>query len=342
MSQIVDRNGKPGLDAEASVAPVSLNAIYLPVAGSLKQVESILLDELSGDTPWVDELLAHSRIVGGKRMRPVFLLLCGACCGTLGDQHLQMAAALEMIHTASLIHDDVLDNAQTRRHGPTANSKWDNRISVLLGDYLFTHSFHVASRTGSPEALRMLAESSNRVCAGEMRQNAHVGNFEITEEQYLEIVSDKTAELVAGGCGLGALLSDADQETVDSFESFGRDLGIAFQIIDDVLDLVGTSDKVGKTLGTDIANHKPTLPVIHALASMEGVQRDGLLSLLTTDNPQIEQIVSILNEAGSIEYAREIARKHAERAIAFADGLESNEYSRALRTAARFVLGRGH
>ena len=195
-----------------------------------------------------------------------------------------MAVALEMIHTATLIHDDVLDEAQTRRHEPTANSKWGTKTSLLLGDFLFTHSFHVACHADSAQALGMLASASNRVCAGEIRQNNWVGNFDLTEQQYMDLISDKTAELCAVGCKLGAFLSNAELELVKRFEDFGRNLGIAFQIIDDVLDLVGRPQEVGKTLQTDLKNKKPTLPVIHCLRSLDPNDRQQFESLLTAES----------------------------------------------------------
>ena len=159
----------------------SLELVYAPIAAELKQVETILQTELRSDAPFVDQLLEHSWLLGGKRIRPVFLLLSGAAVGQLTPAHFQLAAALEMIHTATLVHDDILDQADTRRHRPTANSIWGAKQSILLGDYLFTHSFHIAAKGGSCEALQMLAQASNRVCEGEMRQNAWQGDFELSE-----------------------------------------------------------------------------------------------------------------------------------------------------------------
>ena len=206
-----------------------LSAIYTPICSELEQVESILRTELTSDAPWIDELLQHSRLVGGKRMRPVCLLLSGACCGQLTKAHLSVAASLEMIHTATLIHDDVLDRADTRRNGPTANSRWGNKASVLLGDYLFTHAFHVATTAESIPALRRLAAASNRVCAGEMRQNAWAGNFALAEEDYLEMIADKTAELCSVACELGAEMAGADQTTSDAFAGYGAILELLFK-----------------------------------------------------------------------------------------------------------------
>ena len=216
----------------------SLELVYAPIAAELKQVETILQTELRSDAPFVDQLLEHSWLLGGKRIRPVFLLLSGAAVGQLTPAHFQLAAALEMIHTATLVHDDILDQADTRRHRPTANSIWGAKQSILLGDYLFTHSFHIAAKGGSCEALQMLAQASNRVCEGEMRQNAWQGDFELSESDYLRMITEKTAELCGVGCRIGALLSGASEEVVQQFETYGRNLGVAFQIIDDVLDIV--------------------------------------------------------------------------------------------------------
>lgn len=331
MSQTLERNGQPA----------SLVEIYRPIANELREVETILRRELTSDLPWIDQLLEHSRLVGGKRMRPVFLLLTGACCGALGQSHLFMAAALEMIHTASLIHDDVLDDAETRRHVATANSRWGNKVSVLLGDYLFTHAFSVASKTDSPAAIQSLASASKRVCAGEMKQNAWIGNFELSQPDYVQMVSEKTGELVGCGCRLGALLSSANAKTVSGFDQFGQDLGIAFQIIDDVLDLVGSQQTVGKTLGTDLANRKPTLPIIHALANLDESRRKKLLTLLA-DGGNEGEINGLLAQSDSIDYARQTAAEHASRAIRFAESLPATDYAAALTSAAQFILERSH
>ena len=318
----------------------SLELVYAPIAAELKQVETILQTELRSDAPFVDQLLEHSWLLGGKRIRPVFLLLSGAAVGQLTPAHFQLAAALEMIHTATLVHDDILDQADTRRHRPTANSIWGAKQSILLGDYLFTHSFHIAAKGGSCEALQMLAQASNRVCEGEMRQNAWQGDFELSEQDYLRMITEKTAELCGVGCRIGALLSGASEEVVQQFETYGRNLGVAFQIIDDVLDIVGQHDQMGKTLGTDLLNQKPTLAVIHCLENLPEDQTKQLVQFLQDPAATSHQLQVYLAETGSIEYARLRARKHAQAAIDFAASLESNECSQALVSLADFVQQR--
>lgn len=332
MSQTLERNGQP----------VSLADIYRPIQKPLEQVEALLRRELHSDLAALEPLLEHSQLVGGKRMRPVFLLLAGACCGELHEGHRRLAAALEMIHTASLVHDDVLDHAQTRRHRETANVVWGNRASVLLGDYLFTHAFSVAAASGCLPAVAALADAAKRVCVGEIRQNSWVGNFELSEPDYLEMISEKTGELVGCGCRLGAILSGASVEQVAAFDQFGQDLGIAFQIIDDVLDLVGDQQQVGKTLGTDLENRKPTLPVIHALREADAVRRKEMQEALMAPAGRTAEVLDWLEQSESLRYARDVAAAHAERAIAFVRSLPASPYARGLENAARFVLQRSH
>ena len=362
MSQIASQDTKPAKNltpmSTTSRAKSSsvLKELYAPVLGSLKQVEHVLQTNLRSDTPWVDELLEHSWLLSGKRMRPVLLLLSGlALCQKQNVDVVEdnlpptlhpMAAAIEMIHTATLVHDDVIDDAEIRRHNPTANSKWDNRISVLLGDYLFTHAFHVGSQSNSVKALAMLASASNKVCAGEMKQNFHAGRFDIPAELYFEIISEKTAELCAVSCAAGALLASSnpaapDQSLIDQFEQYGRDLGMAFQIIDDILDLVGDPNTVGKTLGTDLVNSKPTLPVIHCLKQLADDQKTDLLQKIS-DPAKLPEVIEILNSTNSIEHARQVARSHIENAVAFARSLGEGSAAGAMLKIAQFVLERSN
>jgi octaprenyl-diphosphate synthase len=268
--------------------------------------------------------------------------LSAASCGPIDQSHLQIAAALEMIHTATLIHDDILDEALLRRHRATANSTWGNKTSVLLGDYLFTHSFHIASLSKSWEALRMLAVASNRVCEGEMRQNAWQGNFDLTEADYLRMITEKTAELCGVSCRLGAYISGVSPAQCDKFESYGRNLGVAFQVIDDILDLVGKPNQVGKTLGTDLVNQKPTLPVIHCLQNMPPSDQKKFRSILGDPTTTCGTLMPFLENTNSIVYARSAAENHANKALKFAESLPASPAVKSLQCLAEFVLRRTH
>ena len=321
---------------------VGLRAVYEPISSELERVDQLLQKQLRSDTPWVQQLLQHNWINGGKRIRPVFLLLSGACCGELTQSHEQVAASVEMVHAATLVHDDILDQAETRRHQPTVNAKWGNRASVLLGDFLFTHAFHLASVSNSISAVQMLAESSNRVCEGEIQQNAWQGNFDLSEEDYLGMISQKTAELCGCSCRLGALLSHASTATINEFGKYGINLGVAFQIIDDVLDLVGSPSNVGKTLGTDLFNQKATVAIIHSLKNLPENEGRQLKALLSTEATNVDDVIPFLDQTSSIEYARSVAQHHAENALRFAEPLDGGKYSRALQHLARFVLDRTH
>ena len=321
---------------------VSIANIYAAVQAELGQVETTISNELQNSSPEVEKLLLHSRELGGKRLRPALLLLTGKSVGNLSESHVFAAAALEMIHLATLIHDDVLDNAKTRRHKATAHAKFGVRQGVLLGDYLFTHSFSVGAKSNSVAAVQMLAQASNLVCEGEIKQNAWQSDFSINEADYLKMVSEKTGELCAAGCGIGAAISGADSELVESFWAFGRDLGTAFQIVDDVLDLVGDAKTVGKTLGTDLQNRKVTLPVIHALASLDEGKRESLLEMLQAEIVPVGDVVAVLKESGSLEYARSVAKSIAERAIAFAQGLPESDASNSLVAIGTMMLKRAY
>lgn len=347
-----------GISNSVSRRPLDLNVAYAPIESELREVEAILRTGFRSETPFVDQLLEHSWLLGGKRIRPVFLLLSGASCGSLTPAHLQLAAGLEMIHSATLIHDDVLDEAATRRHQATTNATWGNKVSVLLGDYLFTNAFYVASLAGSPVALQMLAQASNRVCEGEMRQNQWQGDFELSEANYLQMITEKTAELCGVACKLGAYLSldsasqqssnggqaselsTAEHVLIDQFEGYGRSLGVAFQIIDDVLDVVGQQEEVGKTLGTDLANQKPTLPVIHCLEHCDEPTRTELKRLLVSPGSTTEALLPFLERTDSLNYARSVAQQHARAATEFAKSLDASVYSTALENLAEFVLQR--
>src|SRR5688500_14768128 len=232
--------------------PGLLQSLYAPIGDELVEVERILKDELRNPHPFVDELVRYGCLLGGKRLRPALLLLTAKSLGSVTKDHLTLAAVVEMIHTATLVHDDVLDEADMRRHLATVNARWDNESSVLLGDYLFTHAFYLASTLDNVIGCRLIGRATNAVCEGELRQKGSRGNFELTEQEYLSIIEGKTAELTAVSCRLGALFAGAADEVALQLDGFGRDLGIAFQIADDLLDVQGQEQSTGKSLGTDL------------------------------------------------------------------------------------------
>ena len=320
-----------------------LEELYGPIADELEQVEEILRREMCSSYPYVNELIRYGALLRGKRLRPALLLLAAKCVGEPTERHLNLAAVMEMIHSATLVHDDVLDDASVRRHVATVNARWDNEASLLLGDLLFSRAFCLAAGTASMVACQLIARSAQIICEGEIRQKGRRGDFSLTEAEYLEILDAKTAELYACSCQLGAHFLEARAADVERLTQYGRYLGIAFQISDDLLDIAGNEAETGKSLGTDLAQQKPTLPVIRALELAHGDQRDYLLSLLRGQPPgQTEPLRRFLARCGALTYARNKGREFAERAIEQVATLPPSPAQQSLRKLGQFVVARSH
>jgi octaprenyl-diphosphate synthase len=274
------------------------------IGDALQAVEATFAAELASSNPYIRDIYQHTSRFRGKRLRPILCLLSAKACGEIKREHEILSAVVEMIHTATLVHDDVLDDADVRRHVATVNVRWNNQTSVLYGDFLFTHAFHLASLTESAEACRIIGHATNQVCEGELTQVRNRGNLNLTEEEYLNIIDGKTAELCAVACLLGAKFADADAETTQRLELFGRQLGQAFQIADDVLDIIGLESNVGKTLGTDLFQQKLTLPLIRLLRNSTDTNRQQLIELLEagTEESSLE-ISKITRKSGMIDEA---------------------------------------
>ncbi len=332
VSQTVNHNG---------ATSEALGLLYAPIQEELAEVERILREELRSDHPYVDELVRYGCMLGGKRLRPALLLLTAKATGTLSENHLLLAAVMEMIHTATLIHDDVLDEADQRRHLATVNARWNNESSVLLGDYLFTHSFYLASTLNSTDACQIIGRTTNKVCEGELRQIGSRGNYELDESEYLQIIDAKTAELCACCCRLGATYSCASSEIVDRVARYGRCLGIAFQIADDLLDLQGDEVNTGKSLGTDLEKEKPTLPLIRLLELADEDERRTLINLLTSDELITrESLMPWLERYGALSYAVEKAAWYANQAREELSLLTESPSQQVLAMLPEFVVMR--
>jgi octaprenyl-diphosphate synthase len=319
----------------------SLSMLYASIESELARVERRLQVELRSDHPQVHAVIRHGLGLGGKRLRPALLLLAGQAVGRLSDDHIVLAAVVEMIHTATLVHDDVLDEAVVRRHVDTVNARWNNETSVLLGDFLFTHAFYLSSTLDSTYACRTIGRATNTVCDGELRQTLSSGDVNLSEEDYLAIVEAKTAELCACCCELGAHYAGGDAQAIARLAAFGRYLGIAFQIADDLLDLEGSEAATGKSLGTDLAKRKMTLPLIHARDAMAAELRNGFLALLSDESGvDRDALLAVLVLHDSLAYARQQARRYAERALAELVGLADSPAKDALTAMAEFAIAR--
>lgn len=302
----------------------SVRLPFAPVAADIGEADRIFAEALAEFRSPVAPLITHLKHYRGKRLRPALLLLTAKACGKVVPAHHTLAAAVEMIHTATLVHDDVLDEADTRRHHPTFNAEWGNKVSILLGDMLFTHAFHLTS-TVDGRACQLIGAATNRVCGGELKQICHRGDLNLTEADYFAIVDGKTAALTEVCGRLGALYAGATEAAAERMGTYGRCLGIAFQIADDLLDLTGDPDKTGKTLGTDLAQGKLTLPLIHALNTLPPNAAADFRDLLRSADPDRREVADVLTKAGSLAYARRVAEDHSATARAALDGLPRSE-----------------
>ena len=327
----------------------SVAELFEAIGPAMERVENRLQQELRSDDPRVDEVVRHGYRLGGKRLRPALVLLAAKAVGELQPAHELLGVVVEMIHTATLVHDDVLDEASLRRHVDTVNARWGNEKSVLLGDFLFSHAFYLAatidgdvdSGFSGAEACRLIGRSTNRVCHGELRQTLSEGDLQLTQEDYLEIIDGKTAELCACCCRLGAVYVGATQDQADRLESFGRNLGMAFQIADDLLDLTGDEATTGKTTGADLAKQKMTLPLIYTRDSLVNGPRVSLEQWL--QQPSAESLLEVrklVEAVGGFAYAQRRAAEYADRAVADLAEIPEGETKQTLAMLARFASRR--
>lgn len=321
--------------------PRSTAQLFSPIAADLAHVEQIYAETIANSKPAIGRMLHHLENYRGKRLRPSLLLLTAHACGSVHRNHHILGAVVEMVHTATLVHDDVLDEATVRRHVPTVNDRWGNKSSILLGDYLFTHAFHLSSSTGDARACAIIGEATNKVCEGELHQTLERGNLELTEDEYLAIIDAKTAELTACCCRLGALYAGASESMVESLTNYGRLLGMAFQVADDLLDVVGHERTAGKTLGTDLHQLKLTLPLIRMLDAVPAAEAAELRQLLHDGGPQRrERIAEVLKSTDAIGYAQQRAERFAAEACEELSDLPTSSYRDILRILPHWAVRR--
>ncbi|MBI4718497.1 MAG: polyprenyl synthetase family protein [Planctomycetes bacterium] len=315
--------------------------LYRPIHEDLARAEATFEAELACDLPVVRRLCDTVRCYRGKMLRPALLLLSARASGRLLPAHHTLAAVIEMVHMATLVHDDVLDEADERRGQPTVCRASGNTAAVLLGDLLISHAFHLCSSLDRQHASRRIGATTNTVCEGELLQNAHRGDPDVDEAIYLEIIRRKTGVLTATACELGAHYAGADEAAVSALRDYGLSAGMAFQIVDDVLDLVGERERVGKSLGRDAALGKLTLPTLHFLlvaapADAEKLRRDIRAGAI--HDPA--ELRPLLERAGSIEYALAAARQYVADAVRNLEGLPPSDARSSLTAMAEFIVER--
>ncbi|MDR6993023.1 polyprenyl synthetase family protein [Luteimonas sp. 3794] len=324
-------------------ARLDLPAIQALAAGDMAAIDALIRDRLASDVVLINQVAEHIVSAGGKRLRPMLVMLAGRATGTIGAEHHQLAAIVEFIHTSTLLHDDVVDESDLRRGRSTANAIWGNAASVLVGDFLYSRSFQLMVELDRMPVMRILADTTNRIAEGEVLQLLHVRNPDTDEAAYLNVIERKTAVLFAAGTKLGALASGADGATQQALYDYGMQLGYAFQIADDVLDYSGDADALGKNLGDDLAEGKATLPLIHAMAQATPELRARLRTIVETgDTDALPEVLAAIEAAGSLDYSRARALEYAEAAERALAALGDNDAVAALRGLARYAVERGH
>ena len=323
------------------LAPAPFADIRRLAAADMAAVDALIRTSLHSDVVLINRISEHIVAAGGKRLRPMLAVLSARALGYAGKDHHQLAAVVEFIHTATLLHDDVVDQSDLRRGRKTANALFGNAPSVLVGDFLYSRAFQLMVQLDSMVVQKVLADATNAIAEGEVLQLLHVHNPDTDEAAYLRVIERKTAVLFAAATRLGALVSGADAATQERLATYGMELGLAFQIADDVLDYASDAATMGKNLGDDLAEGKATLPLIHAMAQSDAATRERLRAIVEAgDATALPEVIAAITAHGSLDYARGHARLHAERAEAALEALPDNEWTRALAGLARYAVER--
>jgi octaprenyl-diphosphate synthase len=321
---------------------VDLQDLVSPISKDLAAFNTKLDKYLASDSMFIRAIIKHIFASRGKRLRPTILFLSARSGGYNSAKLVDAALAVELIHTATLLHDDVVDESVIRRGRESVNHRWNNLVSVLMGDFLFSRAFTIMNKTGSTELIKSISLATERVSYGELRQIEETANFELPEQEYLKIISDKTASLFAISCEAGPIMKNATNGERKRFHNFGENIGIAFQIADDLLDFVGISAKTGKQAGSDLIQGMVTLPLIYSLSNSSKKVRSEITNLLDNgiNRQGINRVLKFVTEQGGIEYAYATAQTYSDRAADIFERLKDNIYSRTLRNVLQFTISR--
>jgi octaprenyl-diphosphate synthase len=308
-------------------------------------VDKFIVDQLHSDVLLVENIGHYIVQAGGKRLRPLLVLLSARCCGVQTDQHISMAAVIEFIHTATLLHDDVVDMSTLRRGRPTVNEEWNNPSSVLVGDFIYSRAFQILVGIGDMRIMKLIADTTNKIAEGEVLQLISKHNPTSSEQSYMQVIQDKTAILFKAAAQCGAILGGASAEAEQALTRFGMHLGTAFQLVDDVLDYAGDTSTLGKNIGDDLAEGKPTLPLIYAMAN--GTEEQAALirqSLSAEAVPEgvLERVIAIVQGSGALDYTRQLASQHAQHALDCLEEIPASIYRDAMETMANFSVVRNN
>jgi len=311
------------------------------VAEDMDGVNTAIRQYLHSDVALISQMANYIINSGGKRLRPILAILCARACDYSGEKHCLVAAIIEFIHTATLLHDDVVDESSLRRGHETANAIWGNESSVLVGDFVFSRSFEMMVDVGEMRVMEILARASNTIAEGEVMQLLNCNDPDTTEERYMMVIQSKTAKLFEAACQLGAILAGQNNEIEKACASYGTHIGTAFQLKDDLLDYQASPEEMGKNIGDDLAEGKPTLPLIYALKNSNGSTAEMIRDAIINGGKQhMQDIMQVIEATNAIAYTEESANKQAQIARQQIERLPSNKYRDALIELTNFAITR--
>ncbi|KHT38487.1 octaprenyl diphosphate synthase [Vibrio sinaloensis] len=321
---------------------MDFKAIQALTADDMAKVNETIHAQLNSDVSLINQLGFYIISGGGKRIRPLLAVLSARALGYQGNAHTTAAAFIEFIHTATLLHDDVVDESDMRRGKATANAAFGNAASVLVGDFIYTRSFQMMTELGSMKILKLMSDAVNVIAEGEVQQLMNCNDPDTTEEIYMDVIYSKTARLFEAATQIGAILNDAPEEVETALQNYGKYLGTAFQLIDDVMDYTSDGEEMGKNVGDDLAEGKPTLPLLYAMRHGNDAQVAMIREAIEKANgmEKLTEILAAMEETGSLEYTRQKAYQEADKAIAELRVLEESEYKQALVTLAHMAVHR--
>jgi octaprenyl-diphosphate synthase len=314
------------------------HAFCRPIEAELQLFEDAFRSVLTSDVSLINDVAVHLAVHRGKRLRPILAFLACGLHGAAPRAALRSALAVELLHTATLVHDDVVDSSLLRRGAPTVNGLWSNRIAILVGDLLFSRALATLLDSGDVRALRLLSDATFRMSRGELLQEEHGRDYRLMGQNYFRVVSDKTAALISACCQLGAMAAGASEVELHTMDQLGENLGIAFQIRDDILDYVGDQETLGKPIGSDILNNKITLPLLYALRDAEPqVAQEVMSQIQSREKKRVEMVIAFVRQHGGLAYCEEQAQSYLRQAESCLEGYGSSPYKAALQELLRYV-----
>jgi octaprenyl-diphosphate synthase len=340
--ETAEKNSSEDSQAAKRLDSTELQRLIEPVKEDFAVFDDKMAEFLRGDSPLISSIAQHLLKSKGKRIRPALLFLLTRAAGTFNKNTVDASLAIELIHAATLLHDDVVDESYMRRNQETVNFKWTNLIAVLMGDYLFAKAFKIMSAIGSLQLMNAISQATEQVSVGELRQIEETRNYDVSEKEYLGIIADKTASLFDVACQVGPILGGLDEETRRKCSQFGSALGASFQIADDLLDFVGDSRVTGKEPGNDVMTGKVTLPLIYSLQHSDSAKAERIKELLNNGVGQEDfpQVLEFVRKTGGIDYAYSRAEQICEKGFAAVGFLDGSEYFQSLTKIAQFATRR--